>query len=117
MRGKVSKEELELLKRRIQVAKAERIDVSPLQLQFDELTKAIGRIGRRIRGARPLKSRRMLDPRRSPSCCAPNPVGDPSPRLRRNWDRMGFGGPMPHCLTIGLIFEPFPSGERAQSPA
>ena len=35
------KEELELLKRRIHVAKAERIDVSQLQLQFDELTKAL----------------------------------------------------------------------------
>ena len=35
------KEELELLKRRVHVAKAERIDVSQLQLQFDELTKAL----------------------------------------------------------------------------
>ena len=35
------KEELELLKRRIHVAKAERIDVSQLQLQFDELTTAL----------------------------------------------------------------------------
>ena len=52
------KEELELLKRRVHVAKAERIDVSQLQLQFDELTKAIGRIGRTIRRARPPKSRR-----------------------------------------------------------
>ena len=61
------------------------------------------------RPLRPKRGKFLAFCRGKTAADGPSRVGDPHPMLSQPATRSG--------LTIGLIFEPFPSGERAPIPA